>query len=128
MDRRMFIGVGLGVTALGCALPRSACYGFLNDPESLVLVDATLAESRLHAAKLRSDDRPFIVVGEDVGLLWHRRLRRWKGTLTGVLRPSDCFVLQTFALADARAFRIARAGPQATAFAIDADRRVEQIS
>ena len=128
MDRREFMGASLGLTALGCALPCMACYGFLNDSKSLVLIDSTLAESRLHAAKLQRDNRRFIAVGEDVGMLWHRQLRHWKGTLTGVLRPSDCFVLQTFSWADARAFRTVQAGPHAIAFAIGADRSSEPIS
>ncbi|RDU97359.1 hypothetical protein DWV00_19210 [Trinickia dinghuensis] len=56
--------------------------------------------------------------GADIGTLWHARLREWAGTIGGVLRPSDCFVLRNLSIAERRAFHSATVGPGTVAFEI----------
>jgi hypothetical protein len=126
MDRRAFLstswGVGLGLSAVGCAMPWLDRHGAVGDPHAaaLVVVDSTLRASREYAAVATEEGVRRVELDLDVGALWHGRLRDWPGSVRGVLRPSDCFVLRCFALADARAFRSVTIGAGAVAFGVGA--------
>lgn len=118
MDRRTFITAGSGIAAAGCTIAWFDRYGVLAGCEppqalrspTLVLVDATLPESLAWAAGSAREraDRIDVDIDADVGALWYAKLRRWAGPISGTLRPSDCFVLRTCAMAQGRGFR---AGP-----------------
>lgn len=140
MDRRAFITASAGAAAFCWAAPWLDCYGVLIDrmqPEhpslpTLIVVDSALAESRAFAANACGSGVHRIDMGididADVGTLWHAKLRHWTGAICGMLRPSDCFVLRTFSMAEGRVFRVmpvlVRPGRQisearAAAFALD---------
>lgn len=127
MDRRLFLTASLGVAALGCALPRLACCRLASDARTLTLIDRSLSGNATRALVRARIDGPVIAVGEDVGALWHAHVRHWDGRVTGMLRPSDCFVLRTFSIADERAFRTVRVGSNSIAFAIEASRPVIRV-
>jgi hypothetical protein len=114
MDRRVFMSTSLGAVAAGCAMPWLRCYagGVPNDRRAvaLVLFDSTLPVSRARAAAASEGGVRCMDAGMDVGKLWHEQLRHWPGAMRGVLRPSDCFVLRNFAVAEGRAFHSAAAG------------------
>ncbi len=122
MDRRTFVTTSLSAAAIGCATPWLDCYALLSDlgDNVLVVFDATLAASRAYAVVSRKENARRIEIGPDVGILWHRQLRDWPGPMRGVLRPSDCFVLQIFSIADGRAFHSAMIGAGAIALEIGA--------
>lgn len=128
MDRRTFVTTSLGAAATGCATPWLDCYGVLSNSREtvLVLLDSTLAASRAFAsiasiASISNEQGACrLDIGTDVGLLWHRQLRDWPGTMRGVLRPSDCFVLRNFSVADGRAFGSQKTGAGTIAFVIGA--------
>lgn len=128
----------VSIAAARFVVPGLDWHAALNDSPTLVLVDPTLRESREHAAAWgeRGEHRHHILeIGGDVGALWYMRLRDWAGRTKGALRPSDCFVLRTLALAEGRSFRsltidalseVAPLQARAIAFAIDSPRRIEQ--
>lgn len=128
----------VSIAAARFVVPGLAWHAALNDSPTLVLVDAALRESCEHAAAWGEDGehRHHIVeIGGDVGALWYMRLRDWAGMTKGALRPSDCFVLRTFAIAEGRSFHsyaidalseVAPPRARAIAFAIEAPRRIEQ--
>jgi hypothetical protein len=112
MDRRTFIIASVGMASIGCAMAALDGYGGLGEAKAagsktLILIDPTLAESRAYATDFGEAVRALEPIDADVGALWHTRLRHWTGRISGVLRPSDCFVLRTFSLAQGRAFRLA---------------------
>ena len=106
MKRRTFTYASLGAAAIAYACPWRE--GFAADRAShervLVLTDSTLPASRAYAAMYMAAGRHRLETGLDVGALWHSRLREWAGTIRGVLRPSDCFVLQNLSVSEGRAF------------------------
>jgi hypothetical protein len=116
MDRRTFVTASAGLAALGCTLIGLPRHGLANEARKramtsapvLIVIDATLAESRAYGEAFDAAHRLPLSFGADVGALWHARLRDWTGPISGALRPSDCFVLQTFSLAQGRAFRFLR--------------------
>ena len=111
MDRRTFITASVGMASVGCAMAALDWYGNLSESQQgagaprLIVIDMTLAESHAYAGDLGEAGSALLAIDADVGALWHTRLRHWMGLISGVLRPSDCFVLQTFSLAEGRAFR-----------------------
>lgn len=113
MDRRAFIATSAGAAAVYWATEWLDCYAVLTNrqpPErpssrALIVTDTTMAESRAFAASTSASDALRIHIDHDVGTLWHATLRNWTGAICGVLRPSDCFVLQSFSMAEGRAFR-----------------------
>ena len=115
MNRRTFITASVGMASVGCAMAALDWYGHLSELEPqqgasmsrLTLIDTRLAESRAPTADFSETGSTFLAVDADVGTLWHTHLRDWTGPISGVLRPSDCFVLRTFSLAQGRAFRFA---------------------
>ena len=112
MDRRTFITASVRIASAGGAIVALGCCGHLNEakeagPSTLILIDPTLAESRAYAANFGEAVHALESIEADVGALWHTRLRHWAGHISGVLRPSDCFVLRTFSAAQGRAFRLA---------------------
>ena len=120
MDRRTFMTASVAVA--GCAMPWLNCYGVLNHPtvcvRTLVIFDSSLSVSRAFVADSREEGTCAMDVGPDVGSLWHARLRDWPGTIAGVLRPSDCFVLRNSSIAEGRSFHSATVGPGAIALQI----------
>jgi hypothetical protein len=100
------------MASVGCAMAALDGFGRLVEAKAagssmLILIDPTLAESRAYAADFGEAARALQPIDVDVGALWHARLRHWTGRISGVLRPSDCFVLRTFSLAQGRVFRLA---------------------
>lgn len=103
----MFTQVSLGVAALAYAMPWRDCVavGRTSSKRALVLVDSTLPASRAYAAIAMEAGGRRLEVGTDVGALWHDHLCDWTGTIRGVLRPSDCFVLRNLSMSEGRMFR-----------------------
>ncbi|MGN6669392.1 MAG: hypothetical protein ACTHKH_20850 [Trinickia sp.] len=122
MDRRTFMGTSLGAVAAGCAMPWWDRYGVFSESRAaaLVLRDSALRASREYAAAAAGEGIRCLDLDADVGMAWHRRLRDWPGSMRGVLRPSDCFVLRHLAIADARAFRSVAISAGAVGFEIGA--------
>lgn len=99
------------MASVGWAMVALDGYGRLGEVKAagssmLIVIDPTLAESRAYAADFGEAAHALQPIDADVGALWHMRLRHWTGRISGVLRPSDCFVLRTFSLAQGRAFRL----------------------
>jgi hypothetical protein len=120
MDRRTFVTAGIGMAAFGGTLVGLGRHGSSSDvrkktmtsaalttpmTSTLILVDAELAESRAYAERFDTARRVELACAPDVGALWHGRLRDWPGPISGALRPSDCFVLRTYSLAQGRLLR-----------------------
>lgn len=114
MDRRTFMAAGAGLAALGGAVSWLDGYGRQGNSTVLLLIDKASAGSREHAAFLAEKSLRVIDIGEDVGVLWHSRLRDWPGPITGALRPSDCFVLRTLSFAARRTFHTETVGSRLT--------------
>ena len=113
MDRRTFITGNVAMASIGGAMAAFDWCGQFSEPQrsagasSLIVIDTALAESHAYAVDFWEAGSALLAVDADVGALWHTRLRHWLGPISGVLRPSDCFVLRTFSLAEGRAFRFA---------------------
>lgn len=122
MERRAFIHASLGAAAIGAMMSWIDCYGVLSDSNAqvLVVVDPALPASCEYASAAPSQRRLLLQDDADVGTLWHARLRDWHGAITGVMRPSDCFVLRSLSVAQGRAFRSAPIWPSPEAKVGDA--------
>ena len=115
MDRRTFVTASVGMAVFGGVLVGADGHrltsGVPNKRMSpiapaLILIDMTLAESHAYAEAFDAARPRHVAFSADVGTLWHTRLREWAGPISGMLRPSDCFVLRTLSLANGRAFRV----------------------
>lgn len=121
MDRRTFVTTGASLGATGCLLPWMA-HALTHPAGTIAVFDSTLAHGRAFAdyaarARLRTFD-----VGDDIGALWYttlapRLVAPAQGTLVGITRASDFFVLSQFVPDAARITRseieAARAAPVA---------------
>lgn len=113
MQRRAFLHAGLGAAAIGAMMPWADCYGALSESNGqvLVVIDPALPASGAYAAVSSARMRLRLEAGADIGILWHARLRDWRGEIRGVVRRSDCFVLRNLSVAQGRAFRSTPIGP-----------------
>lgn len=113
MERRAFIHAGLGAAAISAMMPWLDCYGVLSESpgQVFVVIDPVLPASCAYAAASSPETHLRLEAGVDVGILWHARLRDWRGAIRGVVRPSDCFVLRSLSVAEGRTFRSAPIGP-----------------
>lgn len=104
MDRRTFVKTGASLAAAGCVPP--CLVAALKRPQTLAIVDVSLAKSRVFADTLARRGLPFVDVRGDVGALWFAtlasHLARTNATLTGVVRASDFFVLKHLAASAGR--------------------------
>jgi len=95
MDRRSFIVESAALIAGVCGGGRASLASVPS--AATVLVDMSLERSVAFASKAVSAGASAVRLDGDVGTLWFMRLADTRGSIAGVLRPSDAFVLTRLA-------------------------------